>query len=41
MLVMVDVLDLSFFGRGKVEEEGEVAAKELVDCSGVLGAVRL
>lgn len=41
MLVMVDVLDLSLFGRGKVEEEGEVALKELVDCSGVLGVVWL
>lgn len=39
MLVMVDVLDLSLFGRGKVEEQGEVALKELVDCSGVLGVV--
>lgn len=40
-MVKVDVLDLSFFGRGKVEEEGEGTLEELVDCSGVLGVVRL
>lgn len=39
-MVKVDVLDLSFFGRGKVEEEGDGALEELVDCSGVLDVVK-